>query len=71
MREMKKCHDEEKALELIDKHSFDMESVPTHLRSYSRIWEQALARYDDSHQLCYITSCILHSECLSVGFSSL
>lgn len=44
VRDINKCHDEEKAIELIDKHSFDMESVPTHLRRYSRIWEHALAR---------------------------
>ena len=47
MRDINKCHDEEKAIELIDKHSFDMESVPTHLRRYSRIWEHALARYEE------------------------
>ena len=45
MRDINSCHDEELAIELIDKHSFDMECVPTHLRAYTSIWEHALVRY--------------------------
>ena len=44
VRELNNCHNEERAIELIDKHSFDMECVPTHLRRHTRVWEQALVR---------------------------
>jgi len=44
VRELNNCHNEERAIELIDKHSFDMACVPTHLRRHTRVWEQALVR---------------------------
>jgi len=44
VRDINSCHNEERAIELIDKHSFDMECVPTHLRRHTRIWEHALVR---------------------------
>jgi len=44
VKEMNTCEDPEVAIKLIDKHSFDVESLPTKLLSNARVWEHAISR---------------------------
>jgi len=44
VKDMNTCEDTETAIKLIDKHSFDVESLPTKLLSDARVWEHAISR---------------------------
>jgi len=44
VKEINCCKDPETAIRLIDKHSFDVECLPTHLLNHSRVWEHAISR---------------------------
>lgn len=44
VRDLNCCSNPDEAAALIANHSFDIESVPTHLRKYAKVWEQSLIR---------------------------
>jgi len=44
VKEINQCSEPEVAIKLIDKHSFDVESLPTHLLNHAKVWEHAISR---------------------------
>ena len=44
VRNFNMCTNVDEAVEMIENHSFDLETVSTELRSHSRVWEHALPR---------------------------
>jgi len=44
VKEINTCNDPEAAVKLIEKHSFDIDSLPTHLLNHAKVWEHALSR---------------------------
>lgn len=44
VKEINQCGEPEAAIKLIDKHSFDVESLPSHLLNHAKVWEHAISR---------------------------
>jgi len=44
VKDMNTCEDPDTAIKLIDKHSFDVESLPTKLLANAKVWEHAISR---------------------------
>jgi len=44
VKEINQCTEAEVAIRLIDKHSFDIDCLPTHLLNHAKVWEHALSR---------------------------
>eukprot|EP00092_Neocalanus_flemingeri_P009403 GFUD01010117.1.p1 GENE.GFUD01010117.1~~GFUD01010117.1.p1 ORF type:complete len:531 (+),score=150.68 GFUD01010117.1:47-1639(+) len=44
VKEINSCNEPDAAIRLIDKHSFDIDCLPTHLLNHAKVWEHALSR---------------------------
>jgi len=56
VKEINTCNEPDKAIKLIDKHSFDIDCLPTHLLNHAKVWEHALSRLPVRGVLAHLRS---------------